>query len=261
MTAETAGPYIVPANTLTRPVVAAIPHAGRRVPAEFGATLAVPTEPLSSDWYTDELWNFLPGHGITTVATTLSRFVADPNRDPASGQGRFWRAVVPVTDRSSGSPVHARQLTGDEVRARIAAAHTPFHRMLDRELDAALRSHGRAVLLDLHSFGIPLGADVIVGDGNGTTARPETVDAVVDAFARAGFATAVNLRFPGGWTVRRLAPRTDIDAVQIEINQRVYLDPDEIDAWRRPPGRLPAAMTRARARLETVIEQLTGALA
>ena len=259
MTAETAGPRIVPANSPARPLVAAVPHAGRRVPAEFGATLTVPTEPLSSDWYTDELWDFLPGHGVTTVATTLSRFVADPNRDPASGQGGFWRSVVPVTD-PEGSPVHARPLTEDEVWASVAAAHAPFHRMLDQELDSALRSHGHAVLLDLHSFGVTLGADVIIGDGNGTTARPETVAAVVDAFTRAGFTTAVNLRFSGGWTVRHLAPRTDINAVQVEINQRVYLDPAEIDAWLRPPGLPAAAMTRARARLETVIEQLVNTL-
>jgi len=187
MTTGTAGPYILPANTPKRPVVAAIPHAGQRVPA--------------------------------------------------------------------------RRLAEDEVRARVAAAHAPFHRMLDQELDSALRSHASALLLDLHSFGAPLGADVIIGDGNGTTARPETVAAVVDAFAWAGFTTATNLRFPGGWTVRHLAPRTEVDAIQVEINQRVYLDPAEVDARLWPPGRPASAMTLAQARLETVIERLTGRLA
>lgn len=32
--AKTAGPHILPANTPKRPVVAAIPHADQRVPAE-----------------------------------------------------------------------------------------------------------------------------------------------------------------------------------------------------------------------------------
>lgn len=66
---------------------------------------------------------------------------------------------------------------------------------------------------------IARGADVIIGDGNGTTARPEIIAAVVDAFASAGFTTATNLRFSGGWTVRRLAPRTEVDAIQVEIIQ------------------------------------------
>lgn len=206
------------------PVLASLPHGGRDYPAELAGQLAVSPDVLWSDWLTRDLYAFLPGLGITTVRTTFSRFVADVNRDPAGEQhGGFWSSVV-AARMPNGRPVYRRTLTAAEIRYRVRMAHEPFHRALDAAVDRLLGQFSRVLLLDLHSFGVALDADVILGDRNGATAPPGTVRLLTEAFTRRGFAVRLNERFTGGWTVRRFAGNDRVDAVQIELNQRRYLD-------------------------------------
>lgn len=220
------------------PIVATIPHGGRSMPAPFDVGLSVEPTTLWADWYTTELYGFLPELGVTTIVTDLSRFVADPNRDPASGNGDFWKTVVPAND-PMGEPVRSRPLTDREVAASVAAAHSPFHRLLDGVVAELLAQFGRVLVIDLHSFGVPLDVDVVVGDAHGTTCRPAAVAVIEQALQTANFTTARNLRFSGGWLIRRFGTRSDVDAVALELNQRRYLPADEVDAW---PG-VPAVAT------------------
>jgi N-formylglutamate amidohydrolase len=188
------------------------------------ADLAVSPDILWSDWLTRELYAFLPDLGITTVITSFSRFVADVNRDPEGEQhGAFWSSVV-VAQLPDGQPVYRRALSPAEIRHRIRIAHEPFHEALDVTVESLLRQFPRLLLLDLHSFGVPLDGDIILGDRHGTTARPEAVRLLSDAFTKHGLSVRLNQRFIGGWTVRRFAGHDRVDAIQVELNQRCYLN-------------------------------------
>ena len=255
-------PFVVPgggAPAHRPPILACVPHAGRLVPAPFQELLSVPVDELWADWYTDQLWSFLSELGISTVATTLSRFVADPNRDPTSGVGNFWSSVVPNCD-PTGRSVHRRPLRPDEVALRIEAAHTPFHAFLDGCINSLLAVHDEILLLDLHSFGADLGADVIVGDVDGTTSSSAVTEAVAASFERADFRVAINLRFRGGWTVRRFAAAGRVHAVAIEVNQRTYLDELQVDEWPCVPPMDPARLSCGARRLRQVVEELVRVL-
>ena len=206
------------------PVLACLPHGGRDYPAEFAADLAVSPDILWSDWLTRELYAFLPSLGITTITTTFSRFVADVNRDPADPQhGKFWTSVV-YAQMPNGRAVYRQALSPAQIGRRIKVAHAPFHRAIDAAVGRLLGRFSRLLLLDLHSFGVSLAPDVILGDRNGRTARPATVRLLADAFTGRGFSVALNERFSGGWTVRRFAGHDRVDAVQVELNQRRYLN-------------------------------------
>ena len=88
---------------LPAPVVACLPHGGRDYPAELAGDLAVRPDVLWSDWLTTELYAFLPELGVTTITTTFSRFVADVNRDPATGHGKLLvHRGVPRRCRTAG---------------------------------------------------------------------------------------------------------------------------------------------------------------
>ena len=244
---------IEPAPPVTA-VVACLPHGGRDYPVEFTGDLRVSPDILWSDWLTRELYAFLPALGVTTVATTLSRFVADVNRDPGGEQhGRFWTSVV-TAEMPDGRPVYRRPLAAAEIRRRIALAHEPFHRALDEVIERLLRRFPRLLLLDLHSFGVDLDADVILGDRSGATARDATVAQLERAFTAQGFRVRRNERFTGGWTIRRFAGCDRVDAVQIELNRRCYLEldpppfPDP-----PPPGDFEATQRRLRCALEVVV--------
>lgn len=239
------------------PVVACLPHGGRDFPARLADPLAVSPEILWSDWLTRELYAFLPELGIAVITTSFSRFVADVNRDPAGVQhGGFWTSVVAAT-MPNGRAIYRRPLTPVEVGDRILLAHTPFHLALDSVLQRLLRRFPRVLLLDLHSFGAGLGGDVILGDRRGVTSRPAAVRLLAGALAGAGLDVRLNERFTGGWTVRRFADREQVDAVQVELNQRRYLDLDR----RRYPGPPPIGAFHAtqqllRAALAEVVAQL-----
>jgi N-formylglutamate deformylase len=159
-----------------------------------------------SDWLTRELNEFLPSLGVTTIVTAFSRYVADPNRDPAGDQhGSFWSSVVPA-QTPDADRVYRRPLSAADVSHRIRLAHQPFHHALDAASARHLNRFGRVLLLDLHSFGLPLPADVILGDQHGSTASPETVALLEGAFAASGFDVRRNDRFAGGWTAYSVDP-------------------------------------------------------
>ena len=229
------------------PVVACLPHGGRDFPAELGGDLVVRPDSLWADWLTRELYAFLPGVGITTVTTSLSRFVADVNRDPASGHGGFWNTVVSAK-QPSGRPLYRRPLTPAEIEDRIRLAHEPFHRALDDVITGLLEVYPRVLLLDLHSFGRPHPGDVVLGDRHGLTARPEAVGLVSGALARQGFDVRLNQRLIGGWTVQRFAGDDRVDAIQIELAQRSYLNLRARQGRPGPPPPGEFAATSARLR-------------
>jgi len=251
-------PWLLEPTVPEVPVLACLPHGGREYPAGLRDDLAVSADILWSDWRTRELYAFLPGLGITTITTAFSRFVADVNRDPGGEQhGGFWTSVVPAR-MPNGRAVYRRPLSPEQIAHRISLAHTPFHRAIDTAVGRLLRRFPRVLLLDLHSFGVGLDADVILGDRGGRTADPGTVRLLSDAFTRHGFAVRLNQRFTGGWTVRRFAGHDRVDAVQIELNQRRYLN-FEGHRYPDPPpkGDFDATQRRLRTLLVTdVLEPL-----
>ena len=65
---------------------------------------------------------------------------------------------------------------------------------------------------------------MILGDRHGVTASPAAIGLVSAALVAAGLDVRMNQRFAGGWTIRRFAGHDRVDAIQVELNQRRYLD-------------------------------------
>jgi N-formylglutamate deformylase len=242
------------------PVIACLPHGGLDYPADLGDTLAVHPATLWADWLTPELYEFLPGIGVTTIMTRLSRFVADPNRDPVGEQhGGFWTSVVPART-PDGRSVYREPLTAAAISRRIRLAHAPFHQAVDHGIGRLLTGFRRVLLLDLHSFGLAASADVILGDRHGTTAAGGTVQLLAHALTANGLTVARNERFAGGWTVRRFAADPRVDAVQVELSQRRYLTigPDPV-MCQPPRGDFDGTRSALRGALAAIILSLTAA--
>ncbi|HEX9063880.1 MAG TPA: N-formylglutamate amidohydrolase, partial [Streptosporangiaceae bacterium] len=182
-------------------------------------------------------------------------FVADVNRDPAGEQhGGFWTSAV-AARMPNGRPIYFRPLNPGEIAHRLGIAHEPFHNAIHAALRALLAAHPRVLLLDLHSFGAGLGGDVILGDRNGRTAAAAAVGLVAGAFEAAGLDVRRNERFSGGWTVRRFAGDERVDAIQVELNQRRYLDLDQRRYPHPPP---PGDFGGAQRLLRRVLAEVAG---
>lgn len=243
------------------PFVASIPHGGDYVPEEITESLLVEPDRNYSDWYTRALYSFLPELGIPCVAARVHRLVADANREPVPPLAAPWPKGVVATTSTRGEPMYRTALGDPHVRARVAMAHAPYHQALELILSESRQRFDTVLLVDLHSFGAPLGVDVVIGDAHGTTAGSSVVEAMEAAFRNRSLTVRRNKPFIGGWITKRFVGDQTIHGVLIEVNQRVYLDPDEID--RRDGSkptfdqeRVEAGARRLRSVLEDLVEQV-----
>jgi N-formylglutamate deformylase len=146
--------------------------------------------------------------------------------------------------------------TTQQIDERIRLAYDGYHATLDAVVADRLSRFDRILLLDLHSFGMDLDADIIVGDGNGSTSRSEMVRRIEDGLQSQVFAVRRNLRFSGGWIVRRFSNKPRVDAIQIELNQRCYSDPAAVDARVLPLPYDVARVTGTALKLEYALSEV-----
>ncbi|MFN3276566.1 MAG: N-formylglutamate deformylase [Paracoccus sp. (in: a-proteobacteria)] len=235
------------------PVVLGLPHSGTFLPDHIAARLNDRGRTLSdTDWHLDRLYDgLLPG--ATMVAAKFHRYVIDANRPPSGASlypGQNTTGLVSMTD-FDGDPIWTApaETPPDDIEARRAAFHAPYHAALAAELDRVRDLHGVAILYDCHSIRsrIPFlfeGTlpDFNIGTADGAACDPRIEAAARDICAATGRTMAVNGRFKGGWTTRHYGrPSEGLHAIQMELAQSTHLasevapyayDPVRADALR-----------------------------
>lgn len=246
------------------PVILGQPHGGTFVPGDIAERLNETGRALAdTDWHIDRLYEgLLPG--ATVVRAQFHRYVIDANRDPGGASlypGQNTTGLVPVTD-FDGLPIWlaGQEPSDDEIQARRATFHAPYHIALAEQIDRVRARHGVAILYDCHSIrsDIPFLFDgelpvFNIGTNLGLTCAPAIQAAVADPLHAAHpTQTVLNGRFKGGWTTRHYGqPGDAIHAIQMEIAQRAYLTA-EAAPWTYDP----AVAAPARAALQTVLTNL-----
>ncbi len=273
-----------------RPVLVAIPHAGRVVPAELRCELVsgISADALS-DPFVDLLARAAPSEGVGVLAARLVRSYLDLNRSPfafdrhvcagplpsyAEPDDPRVRAGLGVVPRLAGQHLSLRRapLAPGRLLARLARYHLGYHRRLARQLALLRERHGAVLLIDLHSMPTIPGhspfPDIVISDAEQTSCDPTIREAVAAFFRTHGLKVAINTPFAGGYTIRRhAAPRIGVHALQIECARPLYLAEDG-----RPHAGLFALMRlydafwswlaeRSGMLLETVLDLDAGRLA
>lgn len=218
------------------PVILGLPHGGTYVPDAVMARLNGHGRELSdTDWHITQLYQgLLPG--VSTVEATFHRYVIDSNRDPAGMSlypGANTTSLCPTTDFDGLDIWSAGQEPDtDEIAARRAQYHTPYHAALAAEIERVKARHGVAIVYDCHSirstipFLFPGLLPVFsIGTNDGQTCAPQVSEVVsAPCFAIKQFEAVLNGRFKGGWTTRHYGqPDSGIHAIQMELAQRAYL--------------------------------------
>ncbi len=248
-------PLFVQRSYNASPVIFSIPHGGTYVPPRYTKDLVVRAEDLWSDWYTLDLYDFLQSFDAGVVAARSSRFVADANRDPTKpGFAPFWEGIVASTT-PMGEGIYRVPPTDRQLQTRIQTHHLAYHEALSALVAEALGHSQRVLVLDLHSFGFPTYADVVVGDSHGTTATRRTVSMVERILQRNSFRTVRNSPFSGGWIVRRFRGNPAVEAIQLELNQRRYANSDDVDAA-IPRPRKSRAFAETKNQLEAALSAI-----
>ena len=218
------------------PVILAMPHVGTGIPGEIRDRLNDNGRLIAdTDWHIERLYEgLLPG--ATTVQATFHRYVIDANRDPSGVSlypGQNTTTLIPTSDFDNKPIWRAGEEPGkDDIAARIAAFHRPYHEAIEGEIARVKAMHGIAVLFDCHSIRsrIPflfegVLPDFNIGTNEGATCAPEVEAALAETAADAeGYTHVLNGRFKGGWTTRHYGqPKDGVHAIQLELAQSAYL--------------------------------------
>jgi N-formylglutamate deformylase len=243
------------------PVVVSLPHTGTAIPAELEAQLVSPWRSRKdADWWVDDLYDFAPGLGITTVRTRISRTVIDVNRDP-SGQSLYPGAnttdLCPIATFDD-EPLYLPGFKPDanDITQRLERWFVPYHAALLSELERLGATHPRVVLYDAHSIRSRIPhlfegelPQFNIGTNGGESCSLDLTEAVEAACGRSACSQVTNGRFKGGWITRYYGePARGIHAIQMELACRGYmLEPERVDEqnWPGPYDSTRAAPLRA----------------
>ena len=230
-------------------VIFASPHSGTHYPASLLAALKVPLMDLRriEDAYVDALFSGAPAAGGTLLRAIYARTFVDLNRAPDELDARMFvdGPPNPAGERSPrveaglgciprvgarGVDIYARKLRRDEADGRISIAYRPYHERLAELVASRRRQHGTAILIDCHSMpssghGRRMTADFVLGDRFGSSCRPSLTLAVERFLRRLGYKVARNAPYAGGYVTEVYGrPGQGSEALQIEINRRLYMD-------------------------------------
>ena len=221
------------------PLLISLPHDGSEIPAALAARMTPSARRApDTDWHVSRLYAIAADLGASILAPRYSRYVIDLNRptdDTSLYPGQNTTGLCP-TKRFTGDPVYqeGEEPTPGEVAGRIERYWHPYHAALRSELERLHSRHGRVVLWEGHSIrgselpflfegrlpDLNLGTADGASCSRGLQARLEGVLA-----AQTDYDWIANGRFKGGYITRHYGdPVRGIEAVQLEMSQRVYMD-------------------------------------
>lgn len=220
------------------PLLVSLPHDGSVIPPTLAARMREGARGApDTDWHVARLYGFARELGASILVPRHSRYVVDLNRPPDDTSlypGQNTTGLCPAV-QFSGEPVYLEGEAPDpqEIAARVEQYWHPYHQALAAELARIRAEHGRALLWEAHSIRGELPflfegrlPDLNLGTASGTSCSP-ALQARLEAVlgSQHDHDWVANGRFKGGYITRHYGtPAAGIDAVQLEISQRTYMD-------------------------------------
>jgi len=231
-------------------VIFASPHSGSIYPADLLKRSSLSAHQLrrNEDIYVDHLFHNAVEAGAPILKALFPRAVVDVNR-AATELPDHWTSLIkakappPVTARAAAGlgvvptylseslPIYTRIPSEKDVEQRLAKLYHPYHAALDDLIKQAKTRFGRTLLVDCHSMPgfAPIGSrrpDIILGDRFGTACHSDTITQFQDLFTEAGYSVGINYPYAGGYTTSHYGdPAQGVEAIQIEINRDLYVNP------------------------------------
>ncbi|MGH8279391.1 MAG: N-formylglutamate amidohydrolase, partial [Gammaproteobacteria bacterium] len=207
--------------------------------------------------------------GVTTIYATWSRFVADLNRPPDDKPlypGRFETSFVALKT-FWGEEIYRIPPSKTEIERRRVLVHVPYHARLLELLQAKIYKFGRVVLIDAHSnasrasllYG-ELRDEIYLGDRDGRSNSGWLTDVAETAYRKQGFKVVRNQPYKGGYITDHYGKMETVEALQIEMAQRVYMDEADPHGAVTHPG-FASAKARIRKVIQAICNEAIGRLA
>jgi formiminoglutamase len=223
-------------ETGASPLLLAQPHGGTEIPESILTRLNQHGHARAdTDWHIGRLYAGLAAD-VTTVSTSIHRYVIDANRDPADESlypGQNTTSLCPTTTFDGNEIYRPGQApTADEIIERQQLYHQPYHDALREQLDRIHQLHGYVILYDCHSIRslVPYLFDGKLPDFNIGTNSGASCDPMIESTVQAtcaaveDYSAVSNGRFKGGWTTRHYGePGRGFHTIQMELAQCNYM--------------------------------------
>ena len=239
------------------PLLISLPHDGSDIPDDLAARMTADARRApDTDWHVSRLYAFARELGASLLVPKYSRYVVDLNRPPDDTSlypGQNTTGLCPAV-QFSGAPVYlaGQEPTPDEISARVERYWCPYHGALSEELDRLRAQHGRVLLWEGHSIrgsALPFLfpgrlPDLNLGTAAGASCSPALQQRLEGVLAaQQQYDWVANGRFKGGYITRHYgAPDAGIEAVQLEISQRCYMDEESFAYDDAKAARLQAVL-------------------
>ena len=225
------------------PIIVSIPHCGRTFPPELTSHYKqeLAENPDDTDFFVDDLYDFLPEMGITTICANYSRWVIDLNRSSKNealyDDGRIITHLTPTTN-FLGDSIYANPVfepKRKEIERRTKYYYQPYYDKITQLLQAAKAQFGQAILWDAHSIRRQVPTihsepfpDLILGTNDGQTAATDLIQVVKNSLSNSAYELSDNYPFKGGNITRHFGnPSANIHTFQLEMAKDVYMDDTE----------------------------------
>lgn len=231
-------------------VVFASPHSGNLYPPALLKRSKLSAHQLrrNEDIFVERLFESVVDAGAPLLKALFPRAIVDVNRAETELPDH-WANLLPDSEHAASTPRAAAGLgvvptylseslpiythlpSEKDVVQRLAKLYRPYHHALNNLLQDAKIRFGRALLVDCHSMPgfAPMGSrrpDIILGDRFGTSCHADTLAQFKHLFSQAGYNVGVNYPYAGGYTTAHYGnPMDGVEAIQIEINRDLYVNP------------------------------------
>lgn len=225
------------------PLLVSVPHCGTLFPDSIRDQYKseMISAPDDTDWFVDELYDFVIDLGATMISANYSRWVIDLNRDPQSKplytDGRIITGLCPSTD-FLGNPLYKderKEVAQSDINQRVANYYKPYHEEIVSQLERLKNKFGKVLLWDCHSIRqiVPTiqkdkFPDLILGDADETSASLELINIALRNLKSASYSVNHNHPFKGGYITRQYGkPQINQHALQLEMSKVHYMDDSE----------------------------------
>lgn len=223
------------------PILVSVPHSGTDIPSairdQYDPEMIQAID--DTDWFVDQLYDFVGALGIKMVKAKYSRWVIDLNRTtdstPLYNDGRVITGLCPTTNFNDKRIYKSCDPTQEEINQRISSYYYPYYDQIRLELTKLQRQYKHVLFFDAHSIrqhvpGIQADKfpDLILGDVDGKSAGPRLIQAATDVLTNTDYSFHHNHPFKGGNLTRTFGqPQNCVHALQLEMAKTIYMDDSE----------------------------------
>ncbi len=205
------------------PIIVSIPHSGTYIPQTMKEKLVDNLIFANMDWYLPNLYSFLKDLEITTIVNNVSRYVIDPNRKITDSINTSYLDNYVYTKTTFNNPMYNTDLEDEEIRDRITKYYAPYHQTLENLINDKLSYFNKIYLIDLHSFGKDIDANIVLGNINGQTLSKELTMSIKNTLEKLDFIVSLNNPYSGGYITKKYA-NNKVETLQLELSYKKYID-------------------------------------